>query len=336
MHIYEVGQDQLARYARDLVESFESAKTKPGGNLPTVWVTVGQSGHDLGTQLHAALSAWDERPAWVNDLQFVPIERDDQAGRHEFVDPADAATVAGRSVLLIDTVINTGATLLDALALLQRVPVRPLAITLYTVAARIGAKVVPNYFAIPAGPSDRVFLPWQPKRRNNRLASPGIFRILLEDDLTRPNLEVGHNADFITRRTWRDRWYDAHTSQGHSVLLCEIDGAIAAFISFRVDGHELEVDEIATAVGHERKGLAGALLRYAETTARSTRCRELSLWAHERDDLVAWYSDYGYRLTSERIACGADGAFVHMRCRLGSAKSGARTKAPQPHLEPAH
>lgn len=148
---------------------------------PLVWVTVGGSGAQVA---QAIVKRADVRShPWSKDAKIVPLGWDLDALVHAFQDPADSMLVQEAPILLIDSVVNSGITMLGALDFLNGLARPPRSIAVYTVAARHGSALVPNLFSISIGPSDRVFLPWHEQRPNNRLTMNGLYRSLRDSDL---------------------------------------------------------------------------------------------------------------------------------------------------------
>jgi len=313
VHVYDIGAATFDRYADDLIARLDSLRD----DRPLVWVAVGGSG---GHVIQAIERRMGRSPrAWFADIQVVRLGWDPAAGVHQFLDSGDAAVVDGADVLLIDSVVNSGGTMLGAHEYLRGEAARPKSVMAYAIAVRQNADFVPNLFSIAIGPNDRVFLPWHDQRPNNRLTMRGIYRSLAMPDVQRPPIRSGQ--DFMDRVHWRDRWYTLKAEQERRILVCEIDQRIAAFISFLVepDDGELHVDELACDLDFSGKGIAGALMRYAETLARGTGCARMSLWAHA--SVVKYYEGQGFRVQNRTIECGADGDYHYMVRGLGSSKA---------------
>ena len=101
---------------------------------------------------------------------------------------------------MIDSIVNSGSTMLAALAFLRSVS-PPSHVLSYATAVRVTASFVPNMFSVPIGQNDRVFLPWHNDRPNNRMTMRGVFRDLAEGDLGADPIVCGQ--DFMNRVLWR-------------------------------------------------------------------------------------------------------------------------------------
>lgn len=67
---------------------------------------------------------------------------------------------------------------------------------------------------------------------------------------------------------------------------------IAGFVSFGKQNKVAFIDGWATVILYRGKGIGAAMLRWAETWARSNKCNFIRLWAYE--DTVEIYRRFGY------------------------------------------
>jgi GNAT superfamily N-acetyltransferase len=188
----------------------------------------------------------------------------------------------------------------------------------YATAVRVTATFIPNVFSVPISSNDRVFLPWHRTRPNNRMTMHGVFRDLSERDLVAP--PIASNQEFMNRVLWRDRWYTLKAEPARRVIVCDVAGKIASFVNLTIDAAEgeLHIDEVATDIAFQGRGLAGALLRFSETLARAMGCRRMSLWSHE--SVVQMYEKMSFAKTGPSIDCGDEGMYFAMERALGSSK----------------
>ena len=309
MHVHEIGGDAFEKYAFDLLHRLDRADA----DRPTIWVSVGASGKHVA---QAILKIKTDH-AWLPTIKVVPVAYNPELKAYRFEDPEDGSLMTNASILMIDSIVNSGSTMLAALDFLRSVS-PPAHVLSYATAVRVTASFVPNIFSVPIGPNDRVFLPWHKARPNNRMTMRGVFRDLSEQDLTAD--PILSDQEFMNRVLWKDRWYTMKAEPTRRVIVCDIAGKIASFVNFTIDPNEgeLHVDEVATDKKHQGQGLAGALLRFAETLARATRCRRMSLWSHEA--VIEMYEKMSYVRTGQSIQCGSDGTFVAMDRPLGSSK----------------
>jgi GNAT superfamily N-acetyltransferase len=85
--------------------------------------------------------------------------------------------------------------------------------------------------------------------------------------------------------------YGKRTQNQHPYLY-EHAGKIAGFVSFAKKSNVLFIDSWGTTLEFRGKGIGGAMLRWAETWARSNRCEGIELWAFE--GAIPIYKKYGY------------------------------------------
>jgi len=81
-------------------------------------------------------------------------------------------------------------------------------------------------------------------------------------------------------------------------LAAQADGAIAgvAVVLFRATSRVARLYSLAVAPRHTGRGIASALLKAAENTARSRQCRSLRLEVHEENHgAIKLYRKAGYR-----------------------------------------
>ena len=314
MHVHDVGAATFQKVAIDLGARITDAKEKP-----LLWAAIGGSGNRVVQELLQILTKGTP-PLWLTDVNVIRVAWDPAQGAHALEDPADAARITGASVLMVDSIVNTGATLQGAYELLCGHS--PAEVATFAIAVRHTSAFIPNVFSLTIDRSDRVFLPWHEHRANNRMTMVGSFRTLGIGDLSRPS--INSTQEFINRVQWRDRWYSTQSEDHRRVLVCERQGGIAAFINFVIDTDTgfLHVEEVATDRAHEGLGLAGALLRYAETCARWEGCTKLALWAH--DKVVLFYERKGFAKSGRQIPCGNDVDFHSMERSLGSSKAELR------------
>jgi GNAT superfamily N-acetyltransferase len=316
VHVHEIGAEAFRKYAIDLLERLGKMADE---DRPAVWIAVGGSGDHVVKEIANVGLTLDERAyQWLRNIIIVSLAYDSQANNYHFEDAADAAKVAGSIVMMVDSVVNSGTTMLGALALLQSAGSSPKHILSYATAVRVTASFVPNVFSVPIGPNDRVFLPWHQTRPNNRMTMIGTFRDLSVDDLGKD--PIASDQDFMNRVHWKDRWYSMKSDGSRRVIVCDVNGKIASFINFTVDtvSGDVHIDEVATDKAYTGRKLAGALLRFAETYARATGCVSMSLWSHE--SVVTMYEKLTYKRTGQTIQCGSDGSYLAMSRPLGSSK----------------
>lgn len=315
MRVNELTDATFEKYAINLLQRLTTQKDDL---RPTVWAPVGGSGNTVAEKLLDIGTKYLVKHPWLSTLKVVQIGWHPATETHVLEEKSDVAILEGARVMLVDSVVNSGITLQGAHDLVRSVA--PSAeITAFALAVRHAAVFVPNIFSLLIGPSDRLFLPWHEERPNNRLVMSASFGLLAEADLNQPPIDT--SAEFMNRASWADRWFSMKTDPNRRVLVCRRRGELAAFINFKVDlsQRDLQVDEVGTSKAHVKNGLAGALMRYAETFARAEGCSQLTLWAH--DSVIKWYEeDFNFSRVGTVVDCGTEGKYSLMKRQLGSSK----------------
>lgn len=218
-----------------------------------------------------------------------------------FPEEADPrGVVEGRSVLLVDGAVHSGGTLGKAYRSIEAL--NPLDISSYSLVVRRGASIIPNFFGLMVRDHDRVhFL--KTVIPNNRLPSFGCVRTLSDEDLGKPMVNTGES--FIDKFTWSDLMYEMRVEPRRRTYLYERKGVIQGFISFRLGkGRALLVDTLGVDKQFQRQGIAGYLLRWAETYGRHRRCRSIALWGVEQR--AEWYQKRGFQTLGNEMILDGD------------------------------
>lgn len=297
MRTIHLSDEEVAAYLRDLEHRF------PEAEKPDLWITIGASGTIIGKRLAEAARDWQ------HDELILTFNR--ATGRVGFPDAEGDlhALIGGKRTLLIDGAVHTGGTLLRALREIRRF--LPKSVSSYAVAVRRSANVIPNNFGFLIGDHDRVHFPSR-ALANNRLCSSGTYRKLTDEDCSRPMISTG--ADFIDRVAWEDRSYELHTNPNRHVYVHETEESISSFISFKVEGKILFVDEVGADKNYRGLGLGGHLMRWAEHYARNSECADVELMAV--DNKVDWYEKLGFQRVHSRPLTLSGHQFFRMRKKL--------------------
>ena len=130
---------------------------------------------------------------------------------------------------------------------------------------------------------------------NNRLMknkrSFGYIRAVRENDIERKSVET--NVKSINAVTFGDLLYRTKATDAQVYLYVHND-VVLGWIIFQKIGDKLFIDVLATDKNHEGKGIGTALIRWAETWARSCRCDMIELWSIENK--ISWYNRLDFDL----------------------------------------
>jgi len=290
-----LSDEQVAAYLRDLLERLSAL----GEAYPRVWCPIGPSGGRV------AQAAMREVGRSASDIQHVPVAFERATGVVSFPrDPHPEDTVKGKNVLLIDGAIHSGNTFAKVYRAVEALGVAE--ICSYSLVVRRGATALPSFFGLAIGDHDRaLFL----KRRfpNNRLSNFGWVRKLAEEDDTRPMIKCGE--DFIDKFSWGDLLYEMRVDQRRRTYLYERNGDVQGFVSFRLTpGETILVDTLGVDRTFQRQGVAGHLMRWAETCGRNAHCGAIELWGV--DGRKEWYEKRGYGACGEALVL--DGTRFHL------------------------
>lgn len=184
----------------------------------------------------------------------------------------------------------------------------------YGLVLKNGSRFVPTYFGTVIDDKDRAYFELD-EIPNNRLHDKkpmiGILRSLSDQDAEITIGDVGAPFEEICVG---DLLYDKET-RSSQVYGYEEKGKIIAFISFRKHGQNLFIDAVGTVVTERERGIASAMLRWAETWARSMRCTGVELWAYE--GAIDVYTQYSYEFVDGQWhTLGAGHRFKLMRKKL--------------------
>jgi GNAT superfamily N-acetyltransferase len=89
------------------------------------------------------------------------------------------------------------------------------------------------------------------------------------------------------------------------VFLLEVEGDLGGVLVIEAGSDQLFVEILAVAPAHQRHGLGGRLMAFAETEARRLGLRRVSLYTHQlMADAIAFYAALGYREAGRRTESG--------------------------------
>jgi GNAT superfamily N-acetyltransferase len=292
-----LGREEVEGYARDIASRLDGL----GENLPTLWCPVGRSGDYLARIIGEHITKRK------GDIQTLPVAYDKNTESVVLDEsPSNLAAIRqANSIFIFDSSIHSGSTMLAVVRKLKSLGAK-LVLT-YSLVIKQGARFVPHFFGVVVGDHDRVFFLLK-SIPNNRLFKPhkvpfGILRAVSEDDCAKGDGQLDTGVDSIDKITWSDLVYQ-QCAHGHDVYVIEVDGQIASYVSLRFNHDRLLIDVVAADKKYKDKGLGGALLRWAETLARSRRCSALELWAISTQ--VDWYSRADYKPAGQTLVLGKE------------------------------
>jgi GNAT superfamily N-acetyltransferase len=290
-----LSDSEVAAYLKDLLGRLQGL----GELMPRVWCPIGPSGVRLA-QL-AMVEAAKIDPDLPSRICQMPITFDRKSRAISFPDEADPGSVVkDEHILLFDGFINSGGTIIAAYRAVEAM--NPREVSSYSLVIRRGTSFIPCFFGIMTGNHDRVhFL--RDVIPNNRLPDFGCVRKLSEEDLEKPMVQTGE--DFIDKFTWSEYKYEMEADPRRRTYLYERGGVLQGFVSFRHSrGKALLVDTLGVGRQYQKQGIAGHLLRWAETYGRHTGRRAVLLWGVEQQK--DFYEKRGFRALGKSMT--VDGA----------------------------
>lgn len=266
-----MGKEEVSCYVADIAERFEELDA----DLPKYWYAIGYSGVALANTILQSVSEKLRK-----QIQIVVVSYDKSKNEVFFMDAQDASLQLVGSVLIIDSAVHSGSSMLAVTNKMYELGAQ--SVVSYSLVIKRGTSFVPNYFGLVIGDHDRALFLLN-KYPNNRLCRKppfGTLRALSEQDVHKPQ-SVNSGVTSIDNVTWGDLLYDKVT-KGASVYLFENAQSIMGYISFRVvRQNTLFVDAIVVDKSLHGVGLGGMLMRWAETSARSLNCCGIELYAIE-------------------------------------------------------
>jgi GNAT superfamily N-acetyltransferase/hypoxanthine phosphoribosyltransferase len=298
MFVHYFSKEQISLYLKDLADRLRRS------NVPPIWVALSDSGGALVNEL------LEVAPDLEKEVAIVVARLDRDTGQVIF-EQTEAnelpELICGKNVLVFDSVLRTGKSMQAVVRALAAF--KPKGICTYAFSIRSRCAFVPSFWAVKIDDHDRAYLLLD-SLPNNRLNDANAYlhlRILESADCG--SMSVTSTLASMDRITWGDRVFDMCNSEsGRLTYLLEMGSEIVGYltVSHRKEG-SLMVDEIAVDVAHQGKGLAGVLMRWAETMARKSRVLSIDLWAIE--NRVDMYKRYGYQASGRVI--NVDGERYH-------------------------
>lgn len=301
MNTIFLSNEEVAAYLRDLLDNLITLKE----HMPMVWCPIGLSGGVIAREAMCVAGEYLE-----SKIKHVPIDYDRTTEKISFLgEPDPKANIAGQRILLLDDTVHSGSTFWKSYQAVMELG--PAEITSYSLVVRVGASILPNYFGLMIGDYDRaVFL--KQAIPNNRLFSCGCVRKLADADQRRAKVVSGE--DFVDKFSWGDLLYEMMTDSRRQTYVYERNGGIQAFVNFRiVPGDDVLIDALVTDKSCQGQGIAGNLMRWAETYARNHHCATVHLWAV--DEKKDFYKKRGYEPCGQKRTLD-DTTYHFMRKKL--------------------
>lgn len=275
-----MGAEEVTAYCEDLVDRLSALKDK----FPTNWFVLGVSGTKMAIRIVKRLP-----PELGRKVRFTGVKYDRATAKLEITPPIKKISLGDEPVLVVDSAVHSGKTMLALVNELQAAKVKD--IITYTLVLKRGAVMVPNFFGLIIDDKDRTIFELDPIP-NNRLIESGPFGILRELKDTDSIAKIGTLSAPFEGLSTGDLLYDVE-AKGTRAYIFEYENEIAGFVSFKNEPNgNLLIDSWATAEKFKGLGIGTATFRWAETWARSTRCSEVTLWAYEK--AIPIYERYGY------------------------------------------
>ena len=269
-----MGNEEVAAYYRDFATRLENL----GDRFPTHWLALGLSGRKVVDDLFELLP---ERLQTQIVVGIAHLDREADVIKFSEQTPFDGVSLDGKLVLILDAAVHSGQSMFKLVE--RTLQARAKEVITYTLVLKRGSILIPTYFGVVIDDKDRIYFDLD-VLPNNRLANPapaGVLRAIVPTDLKRPIAEV---APPFVGLTVGDLLYDRETHEAY-VYVFEYASELVGFVSFRKLGSTLFIDSWygakRIAPNGDKMKIGGALLRWAETWARSAKCERIRLWAYE-------------------------------------------------------
>lgn len=295
-----IGEAEVDAYLRDLAGRLAASES----NRPRVWIPIGRSGRVLADRILRL----DEAAGFIDDTVIV-LASYDRAKNQAQLDPEEAEEIRGQRVLVLDSSVHSGITMWGVV--LEVFKYEPAQLEAYSLVVKRGSTFVPTFWALTMDDHDRAYFMLD-RLPNNRLQKPDGVRGVFIRKLARTDLDVlgpvTSGLDSMDRITWADRWYDMRRSdKRRCTYLLHLGTNVVGYLTVasNADGSILTIDEVAIDRTQQRKGLAGTLLRWAETVARQSGISLIELWGV--DDAVELYARLQYQKVDSEPAMRLEG-----------------------------
>ncbi len=211
---------------------------------------------------------------------------------------------------MIDSAVHTGKSMLAAAAKISAAGIKD--VITYSLMIKRNAEIIPNYFGIVIDTTDRCLFQLSaiPNNRLCEQAPFGVLRSLISSDASRQFIKTGSPA--IDETSFGALLYEKE-SKGSHVYVYEHRSAICGVLSFTAQKNSILIDLVANSIRYRGKGIGAALMRWAETWARSAGCDAIELWAIS--DRIGFYKKRKFEMSPRKIDLG-NATFHLMRRKL--------------------
>lgn len=294
-----LGLDEVEGYALDLALRLVALDK----SFPKTWFLLGKSG-----QIFADVLLDKIPPSLIQKIGLVRVTSDRDSGRVTFI---DSFKKESGPVLLLDSAVHSGKSMLMAAQKIAKAGFSD--IITYSLILKRNSVLVPNYFGVVIDETDRCLFQL-PAIPNNRLCEHkpfGIFRALSEKDTNRKFIKTGEPS--IDETTFGALLYEKE--KGSHVYVYEHKGEICGVLSFSESQRAVFVDLVANSgkKAYRGKGIGAALMRWAETWARSMKYEAIELWAIKKR--ISFYEDRDFHSLNREMMLG-DTQYCLMRRKL--------------------
>jgi GNAT superfamily N-acetyltransferase len=294
-----LGLDEVEGYALDFAQRLVAL----GDSFPTTWFLLGKSGQNFADVLLGKIP-----PSLIPKIRLVRVAADRDTGKVTFI---DSFKKLSGTVLLLDSAVHSGKSMLMAAQKIAKKGISD--IITYSLIMKRNSVLVPNYFGVVIDETDRCLFQL-PAIPNNRLCEHkpfGIVRALSESDTKKKFVKTGEPS--IDETSFGSLLYEKE--KGSHVYVFEHKGQICGVLSFSESHRAVFVDLVANskASAYRGKGIGAALMRWAETWARSMKYEAIELWAIKKR--ISFYEDRDFRPLGREIMLG-DTPYCLMRRKL--------------------
>ena len=254
------------------------------------------SGNELLAQMLSMIQ--NEHPDLAESVSVIQIST--QGEKIQIVETEPESEIGGKSVLLFDSAIHSGATMAAVAAKLFAFGAKE--VCTYSLVVKRCTGFVPTMWGLMIDETDRAFflldvIPNQRLHSGTSAPAPLHIERLDRKHLNKP--PVLTEVASMNRITWGDRFFDMSTNeQGRCTYLLENGDSLVGYLTVHWSKEKLLViDEVAIGKSHQGKKWGGVLVRFAETLARQSDCRHVRLYAVK--EKIELYKHLDYELASE-------------------------------------
>lgn len=329
-----LSEEQVNAYCVDFVSRLIDLEK----GIPLLWVTIGKSGTRFSrvmmsilentTSINNQSGSIHEQKALLEKIRCCSVsyaKAGPQEERASIVfDKNDTKRQAEENlkallkdytedVLIIDSSVYSGSSMFGVMEYIKKLGAKN--VISYSLIIKQSSAFVPDFFGLVVGDHDRALFSLA-SIPNNRLTKPKktlncVLRKLTAHDVNKYSKDK-EGKDFglpsITKVTWGDLWYSVRFDD-YDVYVLEKESSLIGFVKFKIvhtsTSPYMKIDMLAVEKNSHGTGAGGALMRWAETKARSSSCQEIRLLSIE--DKVKMYTKMGFSRTEGDTLDGGDG-----------------------------